>query len=135
MDSTHVFDCQLSDWTDLSSYDSVAFDEGQFYPNLPEVAERLADEGKYVAIAALNSAFYRSGFQPIMELVSKVESIVLLSSSCAFCPNNGYFTMRRDNTPFVNQKTGIFRADLIGGPEAYVVLCRGCYLERLKENF
>lgn len=134
LDSTHVFDTHLNNWTSLSPYDSVAFDEGQFFINLPEVAQRLADDGKHVAIAALNSAFYRTGFSPVMDLFSRVETIKLLSSPCALCPNDGYFTMRRDNTPLIDQKLNVFRPDLIGGPESYIVLCRGCFLDRVKQQ-
>lgn len=134
MDSTHVFDSHLNNCDSLFEYDSVAFDEGQFFEKLPMVAERLADEGKHVAIAALNSTFYRSGFPPVMDLFSKVETIKLLSSPCALCSNSGYFTSRRDSTSLIDQKNAVFRP-LIGGPEAYIVLCRRCFLNRIKQNF
>lgn len=41
----------------LDDYDIIGIDEGQFFPDIREKAERLADMGKTVIIAALDGTF------------------------------------------------------------------------------
>lgn len=135
LEASHIMDSCLNNWGRLKSFDAVVFDEGQFYPTLPEVAERLADSGVDVAVTGLNSAFYRNGFPPIMELYSKAEEIVFLKTPCGNCVSkDGYFTMQRDGAPSERslEDFACYRPELIGGPEMYVVLCRACYLQKLK---
>jgi len=50
-------------------YDVVAIDEGQFFPDIVEASEELANSGKVVIIAALDGTFQRKPFGNILNLV------------------------------------------------------------------
>ena len=58
-----------------SDYDLIAVDEGQFYPDLVEVADDLANLGFQVLIAALDGNFLNhptsKGFDQVINLVSR----------------------------------------------------------------
>lgn len=52
-----------------TKYDVVGIDEGQFFEDIVEVAEYLANKGIVVIIAALDSTFQRKPFGNIINLI------------------------------------------------------------------
>jgi thymidine kinase len=72
----------------------VAIDEGQFFLDIVEVSERLANEGVVVVIAALDGTFQRKPFGNILSLVPLAEQVVKLSAVCIECGNEAAFTRR-----------------------------------------
>ena len=100
--------------------DIVGVDEGQFFPDVIEFAEELANKGKVVIIACLDSDYRRDPFGSICGLVAKAESVTKLSSICITCKGEGSFTAR------VTPETDI---KVIGGRNKYRPVCRTCYMD------
>jgi thymidine kinase len=105
------------------NYDVVAIDEGQFFPDIVEVSERLANEGVVVVIAALDGTFQRKPFGHILSLVPMAEQVIKLSAVCIECGSEAAFTRRTVDSQEV---------ELIGGEESYKPVCRACFDPVLK---
>jgi thymidine kinase len=111
----------LTEMKDIfKDYDVIGIDEGQFFSDLTEICEELANSGKIVFISALNANFKRESFETIIKIIPKCDSIIYLKSICGFCEdaNDASFTLR-----IVENKDEV----LIGGIEAYKPCCRNCY--------
>ncbi len=104
-------------------YDVVAVDEGQFFQDIVEVSERLANEGVVVIIAALDGTFQRKPFGHILSLVPMAEQVIKLSAVCIECGREAAFTRRTVDSQEV---------ELIGGEESYKPVCRNCFDPVLK---
>lgn len=104
--------------------DVVCIDEGQFYPDLPEFAEKLANEGKIVVIAGLDGTFNRDPFGRILEVIPKAEKVKKLHGICSIC--------RKRDACFSKLRSDIIvkGVELIGGAEKYIAVCRKCYFEK-----
>lgn len=100
-------------------YDVVGIDEGQFFPDIVECCEELANLGKIVIVAALDGTFQRVGFGNILNLIPLAESVVKLSAVCMVCFGNASFTKRTCNET---------KLEVIGGSDKYMAVCRMCYL-------
>ena len=113
----------LSD-LDVSSYDVIALDEGQFFDDLVENCEAWAQEGKVVLVSALVSDYRREGFQNVLSLIPLVEEVVSLTAICHTCKKEAHFTHKMklgdDNERQIE----------IGGKELYIPLCRRCYTQQ-----
>jgi thymidine kinase len=105
------------------NYDVVAIDEGQFFPDIVDVSERLANEGVVVVIAALDGTFQRKPFGHILSLVPMAEQVIKLSAVCIECGREAAFTRRTVDSQEV---------ELIGGEESYKPVCRNCFDPALK---
>jgi thymidine kinase len=107
----------------LLEYDVIAIDEGQFYPDIVESCEFLANNCKIVIVAALNGTYDRKPFGRTLELVSMSESIVKLNAVCMHCFQDAAFTKR----------LGKEQHDVdIGGSEKYNAVCRNCFFKTLQ---
>ena len=78
----------------LSDYDVIGIDEGQFFPDIVEFSEEMANKGKTVVIAALDGTFQRKAFASILELIPLSEHVVKLNAVCMTCFGDGSFTKR-----------------------------------------
>jgi thymidine kinase len=96
----------------------VAIDEGQFFPDIAEVSEKLANAGLVVIVASLDGTFQRKPFGKIMELVPMTEIITKLSAVCIDCGKEAPFTRRTIDS---------MEIEIIGGAETYKPVCRGCF--------
>ncbi|KAG8235981.1 hypothetical protein J437_LFUL015135, partial [Ladona fulva] len=76
------------------AYDVVGIDEGQFFPDVVEFCERMANLGKIVVVAALDGTYLRSGFGDILRLVPLAESVVKLHAVCMICFSSASYTKR-----------------------------------------
>ena len=106
----------------LLKYDVVGIDEGQFFPDICEKAEELANNGKEVIVACLDGTFQRKPFGKILELLPLAEEIVKLSAICFRCGNEAPFTMRLGKQEEVL---------VIGGSELYKPVCRVCFMKKV----
>ncbi|CAI2380828.1 unnamed protein product [Moneuplotes crassus] len=106
-------------------YDVIGVDEGQFFEDIAEFSEKMANKGKEVIIAALSGTFERKNFAKIPDLLPIAEEIVKLSADCSECPNPASFTLRKSQSK---------ETVLIGGSEVYKPVCRTCYLKNLKSQ-
>lgn len=50
-------------------FEVIAIDEGQFFPEIVEFCEQLANEGKIIIVAALDGTFQRKAFGNIINLL------------------------------------------------------------------
>ena len=119
---------QVISFVEHNKVTMVAIDEGQFFPDLKEGAEALANNGVKVYIATLDSNFLnhptQDAFPNVKDLLPKAEIIEKLTASCIFCHLQAAYTFKK-NPSLGNQGT-----DLIGGAEKYAPICRSCFNER-----
>jgi len=133
--------------------DCIAIDEGQFIGGLCKEAEKWANDGKIVLIAALNSDFNKNIMGDIGDLIPKAEKIKKLYAVCE-CGQNAYFTYKLKpgekskftsnftkikNNPDIENNPDILNNDIdedkknidIGSSDKYTSLCRKCYNMRV----
>ena len=78
----------------VEDYDVIGIDEGQFFPDIIEFAESMANNGKTVIVAALDGTYQRKGFANILELVPLAEHVIKLTAVCMICFEDGSYTKR-----------------------------------------
>ncbi|CAG9332761.1 unnamed protein product [Blepharisma stoltei] len=100
------------------SHDVIGIDEGQFFSDIISFVEDMANRGKIVIIACLDSDFRREPFGTICQLIAKAERVTKLSSICHYCKDDAAFSAR------LTQEQAI---KVIGGPDKYKPVCRTCY--------
>lgn len=103
---------------DLSQYDVIGIDEGQFFENVVEFAEYYAKRGKIIVISALNGSFERKPFESIVPLYALAEKIDYLNAICMLCGENGFFSKRLIHSTSL---------ELIGKNDLYEARCRTCF--------
>lgn len=75
-------------------HDVVAIDEGQFYHDIVEFCEDLANLGIIVLVAALDGTFQRKPFGNIINLLPMAEKVTKLTAVCVYCAQEASFTQR-----------------------------------------
>lgn len=97
----------------------VGVDEANFMgPELVEVAQRLADSGKQVIIAGLDTDYMGRPFPPIPDLLAHAESIAKTLAICVRCGNPAKHTQRlRGSDDLI----------VVGASETYEARCRRCF--------
>jgi thymidine kinase len=110
----------LYDQVDLAlKADVIGIDEGQFFPDLKAFCEEMANAGKVVIVAALDSDYRREEFFGVCSLIAKAEKVSKLTSVCYLCKDDASFTAR------LSQETTL---KVIGGMDKYRPVCRACYV-------
>ena len=99
-------------------YNIIGIDEGQFFSDIVEFCEELANKGKTIIVAALDGTFQRQAFGNVLSLIPLAENVVKLNAVCMNCFKDAAFTMR------LGSETKI---EIIGGAEQYWSVCRECY--------
>lgn len=100
------------------SHDVIGIDEGQFFDDIIQFVEVMANRGKIVIIACLDSDFRREPFGTICQLCAKAEKVTKLSSICHYCKDDAAFSARLSGEQAIK---------VIGGPDKYKPVCRTCY--------
>ena len=97
----------------------VGIDEGNFMgPTLVDIAGRLADSGKQVIIAGLDTDYMGRPFVPIPELLALAESITKTLAICVRCGNPAKHTQRlRGSDDLI----------VVGAADMYEARCRRCF--------
>ncbi|XP_053426549.1 thymidine kinase, cytosolic isoform X1 [Nycticebus coucang] len=133
----------------------IGIDEGQFFPDIVEFCETMANAGKTVIVAALDGTFQRKAFGPILNLVPVAESVVKLTAVCMECFREAAYTKRLgmekevapthllpcragwdaalppESTPFTSPLLCLCgQVEVIGGADKYHSVCRLCYFKR-----
>ena len=103
----------------LKQYDIIGIDEGQFFPDLVEICQKLVLLKKIVIVAALNGDYKMEPFSNVSKLISKADKIKLLKAYCFHCHIDAYFSLRIAH----NNDTAI-----IGAGDAYKPACRNCHI-------
>ncbi len=97
----------------------VGIDEANFMgEGLVEVAQRLADSGKQVIIAGLDTDYMGRPFPPIPDLLAHAESITKTLAICVRCGNPAKHTQRlRGSDDLI----------VVGAAGMYEARCRRCF--------
>lgn len=110
----------------IQDKDVIGIDEGQFFADIVEFSEMIANNGKIVIIAGLDGTFERKPFGSLLQLVPLSESVIKLNSVCMECKKDAAFTYRISNES---------ETIIIGGIDRYLPLCRECYFEKTSTKF
>ncbi|XP_003464926.2 thymidine kinase, cytosolic [Cavia porcellus] len=100
----------------------IGIDEGQFFPDIVDFCEAMANSGKTVIVAALDGTFQRKAFGSILNLVPLAESVVKLTAVCMEC-----FRGEAAYTKRLGQEKEV---EVIGGADKYHSVCRLCYFKK-----
>ena len=97
----------------------VGIDESNFFgPDLVGVASQLADAGKQVIIAGLDTDYLGRPFTPMPELLCLAESITKTLAICVRCGNPAKHTQRlRGSEDLI----------VVGAADMYEARCRRCF--------
>jgi thymidine kinase len=110
---------------DITGYDVVGIDEAQFFDDLVEWCEMVANSGKIVIAAGCDGTYQKKPFGRILELIPCAEHVTKLSAVCTFCHKDASFTHCKHPDGSAVQ---------IGGAELYTALCRACFLAPNREK-
>ena len=103
----------------------IGVDESNFFgPTLADVASHLADQGKQVIIAGLDTDYLGRPFSPMPELLCIAESITKMLAICVRC---GAYATRSQR--LIDGQPAPFDAPtiVVGGLEMYEARCRACF--------
>jgi thymidine kinase len=104
----------------------VGIDEGQFFdPRLVDVANLLANGGKRVIVAGLDTDYLGKPFEPMPQLLAVAEYITKTLAICMRCGNPANHTQR-----LVASTDRV----VVGGAEAYEARCRKCFEPHVEED-
>lgn len=97
----------------------VGIDEGQFFePDLVDVCNQLADQGKRVIVAGLDQDYQGKPFEPIPQLLAIAEYITKVQAICAQCGNPANYSQR-----LVASEDRV----VVGADGLYEARCRKCF--------
>ena len=97
----------------------IGIDEANFMgPELVDVAQRLADSGKQVIIAGLDTDYLGRPFAPVPDLLAHAESITKTLAICVRCGNPAKHTQRL---------RGSDELIVVGAADMYEARCRRCF--------
>jgi len=108
----------LRDTIATTNPDVIAVDEGQFFPDIVEFCEAMANAGKVVIVSALDGDFRRKPFGRILELLPMAEKLDKLTAVCVKCCGDAAFTERT---------VASTQIELIGAGDIYRPVCRKCF--------
>jgi thymidine kinase len=106
---------ELMDWRT----EVIGIDEANFMgEKLVEVSQRLADSGKQVIIAGLDTDYMGRPFSPMPDLLAHAESITKTLAICVRCGNPAKHTQRlRGSNDLI----------VVGAEGMYEARCRRCF--------
>lgn len=110
----------------------VAIDEVQFFePAIIELCEQLAEQGKRVICAGLDTDFRGVPFGPMPDLMARAEEVDKLHAICVICGEEASRTQR-----LINGQPAAFDDPvvLVGAAEVYEARCRRCHQVRPAQN-
>ena len=102
----------------INEVEVIGIDEGQFFVDLIEQAEKWANQGKIVIIAALDCTYQKKPFNKVTDLLAISEKVTKLSAVCMDCGKDAAFTKRISDEGEI---------ELIGGLDIYKPVCRACF--------
>lgn len=114
---------------DVSLYDVILIDEGQFFPDITPVIEWVDTHKKCVIVSGLSGDFKRKKFGKNIDLVHICDDCVIKHGLCSTvgCSNKSLFTWKHTGDISTN-------AEDIGGVDKYVPVCRSCYVNLSQER-
>ncbi len=104
----------------------VGIDEGQFFDGtLVDVCNQMANLGKRVIVAGLDTDFLGKPFEPMPQLLAVAEYITKTLAICMRCGSPANQTQR-----LVASKDRV----VVGGADAYEARCRRCFEPHVEEE-
>jgi thymidine kinase len=98
----------------------IGIDEGQFFDaDLVTVCNRLANEGRRVIVAGLDSDYLGQPFEPMPQLLAIAEYVTKVNAICVQCGNPANYTQR-----LVKSAERV----LVGASGVYEARCRRCFV-------
>jgi thymidine kinase len=103
----------------------IAIDEVQFFEaDIIDICENLADQGKRVICAGLDTDFRGVPFGPMPDLMARAEEVDKLHAICVICGEEASRTQRLiDGQPAAYDDPVV----LVGAAEVYEARCRQCH--------
>lgn len=110
----------------------VAIDEVQFFePDVVQLCETLAEQGKRVICAGLDMDFRGVPFGPMPDLMARAEEVEKLHAICVVCGEEASRTQRLiEGQPAAFDDPVV----LVGAAEVYEARCRQCHAVRPARN-
>jgi thymidine kinase len=109
----------------------VAVDEGQFFDwTIADVCNLLADDGRRVIIAGLDTDFRGEPFGPMPLLMAEAEKVDKLQAICVVCGAPASRTQRLINGRPASYDDPVI---MVGADEVYEARCRHCHQVPKKE--
>lgn len=110
----------------------VAIDEVQFFDDgVIDLCEKLADDGRRVICAGLDTDFRGVPFGPIPALMARAEEVDKLHAICVVCGEEASRTQRLiDGEPAASDDPVV----LVGAAEVYEARCRRCHAVKPARN-
>jgi thymidine kinase len=98
----------------------IGVDEAQFFsPELVDVCEQLANEGKRVIVAGLDQDYRGKPFEPMPQLLAVAEYITKTLAICMSCGNPA------DRTQRITAQQELV---VVGAHNVYEARCRKCFV-------
>jgi len=108
-----------------SDTEVVAIDEGQFFDwTIADVCNFLADNGRRVIIAGLDTDFRGEPFGPMPLLMAQAERVDKLQAICVVCGAPASRTQRLINGQPASYDDPVI---MVGADEVYEARCRHCH--------
>jgi thymidine kinase len=106
----------------IKDYEIICIDEGCFFQDIVSFCEDLANKGHTVIVASLIGNYFREGFNDILNLIPKCETVTWLTAICMNCYKEGaaFTQMIRKDIPRDGK-------ELVGGKNSYIACCRECF--------
>ncbi len=113
---------------DVSDYQVVGIDEGQFHKGLKSFCLRQSRAGKKIYVSALHATSESQMFEEIVNLIPYCDGgITKLNGVCSSCGSDyGNYSFYK-----AGSKTEKFS---VGGLNKYTCLCEKCYFESMLEE-
>lgn len=110
----------------------IAIDEAQFLDDgIVQVATSLAERGRRVILAGLDTDFRGEPFGPMPDLMAIAETVDKLNAICVLCGAPATRTQRLiDGEPASWDSPTI----MVGGRESYEARCRACHVVRHRDE-
>ncbi|RLM59263.1 thymidine kinase [Halobellus sp. Atlit-31R] len=113
---------------ELNGEDVVAVDEANFFgPELVDVCQRLADDGRRVLVSGIDQTYRGEPFEPLPQLMAVAEYVDKLQAICSQCGEPATRNQRlvEGEPAHVNDPTIV-----VGAQESYEARCRNCHTLR-----
>lgn len=112
---------------DVSGYDVIGVDEGQFFENLDPIIDWVDALRKMVFLVSLDGGWDRKPFGRALELIPYADKVKKLRANCMKCLSEHKII----DAPFTGSHVNVGEKATIkqGGRDIYQALCRVHYLE------
>lgn len=114
----------------LENFTHVFIDEGQFFPDLVPVCEKLANGHVDVYIALLSGTFQRLPWKPASDIFAVADEIHHLHALCFECGSKAPFTAKVTKGKLALESSSEID---VGGAEKYRPLCRSCFMAGVED--